>query len=286
MAAIHKCSMRKSELVALAAAGVIAGCSFYDYEKRQPPKIQHTTPAIQPIASPSFDAYSIGKAPDFASIENVTAKKRAFFDYLRPGIAYENQRVLNERNRLDAIRDDFVAGMVSDRDIEYAKTLSKRYRVKLDSSGIDQQWLDQMLHRVDVIPEALVLVQGANESAWGTSRFATQANNYFGQWCYTAGCGVIPLKRGEGMTHEVAKFSSVQESIEGYFMNVNRNKAYEALREIRYQRHLRGESLTDTTAALALTQGLLKYSERGEEYVKDLQAMIRHNQSFWKDNEQ
>ena len=204
---------------------------------------------------------------------------------MRPGIAYENQRVLNERNRLDAIRDDFVAGMVSDRDIEYAKTLSKRYRVKLDSSGIDQQWLDQMLHRVDVIPEALVLVQGANESAWGTSRFATQANNYFGQWCYTAGCGVIPLKRGEGMTHEVAKFTSVQESIEGYFMNVNRNKAYEALREIRYQRHMRGESLTDTSAALALTQGLLKYSERGEEYVKDLQAMIRHNQSFWKDSE-
>ena len=159
---------------------------------------------------------------------------------------------MNERNRLDAIRDDFVAGMVSDRDIEYAKTLSKRYRVKLDSSGIDQQWLDQMLHRVDVIPEALVLVQGANESAWGTSRFATQANNYFGQWCYTAGCGVIPLKRGEGMTHEVAKFTSVQESIEGYFMNVNRNKAYEALREIRYQRHMRGESLTDTSAASLL----------------------------------
>lgn len=74
---------------------------------------------------------------------------------------------MNERNRLDAIRDDFVSGMVSDRDIEYAKTLSKRYRVKLDSSGIDKQWLDQMLHRVDVIPEALVLVQGANESLMG-----------------------------------------------------------------------------------------------------------------------
>lgn len=84
MTEIHKCSMRKSELVALAAAGVIAGCSFYDYEKRQPPKIQQTTSAIQPIASPSFDVYAIGEAPDFTSIENVTAKKRAFFDYLRP----------------------------------------------------------------------------------------------------------------------------------------------------------------------------------------------------------
>ena len=66
-------------------------------------------------------------------------------------------------------------------------------------------------------------------------------------------------------------------------MNVNRNRAYEELREIRYQRHLRGESLTDTDAAIALTNGLLKYSERGEAYVKDLQAMIRHNQAFWED---
>ena len=64
-------------------------------------------------------------------------------------------------------------------------------------------------------------------------------------------------------------------------MNVNRNNAYKALREIRYQRHLNDQSLTDTDAAMALTNGLLKYSERGEAYVNDLQSMIRHNQQFW-----
>ena len=286
MATIHKCSMRKSEVLAIATASLIAGCSLYDYQNRKQPTDKQPKQVYQPASSPSqsFSGYSIGEAPDFSAINNVTTKKRAFFNYLRPGIAFENQRVLKERRRLDTISDDFLAGEISLQDQEYAVTLSKRYRVKLTSSGINQQWLNQMLHRVDVIPEALVLVQGANESAWGTSRFATQANNYFGQWCYSNGCGVIPLQRGEGMTHEVAKFSSVQQSIEGYFMNVNRNKAYEELREIRYQRHLRGESLTDTTAAIALTQGLLKYSERGEAYVKDLQTMIRHNKSFWKNH--
>ncbi len=283
MTTIHKCSMRKSEFIAIAAAGLIASYSFYSYEKNEAQERERRKQAQTTEQSISFDGHSVGKAPDFSAITNVTEKKQTFFDYLRPGIALENQRILNERSRLDKIQANFKSEQLSNDDTSYAKRLGKLYNVELDSKGISQQWLDQMFHRVDVIPEALVLVQGANESAWGTSRFATQANNYFGQWCYSSGCGLVPLQRGEGMTHEVAKFSSVQQSIQGYFMNVNRNRAYEELREIRYQRHLRGESLTDTDAAIALTNGLLKYSERGEAYVKDLQAMIRHNQAFWED---
>ncbi|NRB66603.1 MAG: glucosaminidase domain-containing protein [Vibrio sp.] len=275
--------MRKSELLAIAAAGLIASCSFYSYEKNEAQERERRKQTQTTEQSISFDGHSVGQAPDFSAITNVTAKKQAFFDYLRPGIAFENQRILNERSRLDKIQVNFQADRLSNDDESYAKQLGKLYNVDLDSNGISQQWLDQMFHRIDVIPEALVLVQGANESAWGTSRFATQANNYFGQWCYSPGCGLVPLQRGEGMTHEVEKFSSVQQSIQGYFMNVNRNRAYEELREIRYQRHLRGESLTDINAAIALTNGLLKYSERGEAYVKDLQMMIRHNQAFWED---
>jgi len=274
--------MRKSEFIAIAAAGVIAGCSFYGYEQNQAEERERRKQAqVAEQQAPEFIGKSIGAAPDFSAIKDVKQKKQAFFDYLRPGIALENQRIVSERQRLDSIRDNFQSGSITASDTSYAKRLGKLYKVELPAEGISQEWLDKMLHRVDVIPEALVLVQGANESAWGTSRFATQANNYFGQWCYSTGCGLVPLQRGQGMTHEVAKFSSVQQSIHGYFMNVNRNNAYKALREIRYQRHLNGQSLTDTDAAMALTNGLLKYSERGEAYVNDLQSMIRHNQQFW-----
>ncbi|GAL25529.1 putative Bax protein [Vibrio variabilis] len=89
-----------------------------------------------------------------------------------------------------------------------AKRLGKLYN--LEPTNVDYEWLESMLTRVDVLPEALVLTQAANESAWGTSRFAKEANNYFGQWCYSKGCGLVPLQRTEGMTHEVAKFSSPQ----------------------------------------------------------------------------
>lgn len=275
MTTTHKFSMRKTELLVLVIAALVASCSYYQYEKQD---------QEEAVSVSYSQAKKVGKAPDFTRFDDVSEKKQAFFDYLRPGIELENQRVKKERSRLDIIQRRFKKGQLTAKDRQYASELGERYNVQLPEGGIDQAWLETMLHRVDVLPESLVLVQAANESAWGTSRFARKANNYFGQWCYSEGCGVVPLKRGDDMSHEVAKFKSVQQSIHGYFMNVNRNHAYEDLREIRYQRHVKDKSLTDTEAAIALTNGLLRYSERGEDYVKDIKTMIMHNQDFWEDN--
>jgi len=270
--------MRNFESFAVAATLAVAVFGYYRYEHKleidEPIKVYHS----------SIIAHAVGAAPDFGAIQNVQQKKQAFFDYLTPGIALENERVMNERIRLERITKHFEQQKLTGEDRSYAKRLGKLYKHELPAQGIDQAWLDDMLHRVNVLPPSLVLTQAANESAWGTSRFATQGNNYFGQWCYVQGCGLVPLQRGDGAKHEVAKFSSVQESIHRYFMNVNRNKAYFDLRQIRYVRGKNGQSLEDTNAALALTNGLLKYSERGEAYVKDLQAMIRHNDEYWTDN--
>jgi Bax protein len=217
--------------------------------------------------------------PDIASITDTNQKKQTFFDYLRPGVAIENARIEKERRRLLGIKQALDEQSLTSEQQATAKRLGKLY--SLEPSEVNYEWVNAMLERVDVLPEALVLTQAANESAWGTSRFANEANNYFGQWCYTKGCGLVPLKRSEGMSHEVAKFSSPQQSIHGYFMNVNRNRAYQELRDIRAGIRDRGEDLLSEMTALELTNGLLRYSERGEAYVKDLQAMIRHNDKFW-----
>ncbi|CAH6964958.1 putative Bax protein [Vibrio chagasii] len=219
--------------------------------------------------------------PDFAAIEDVNEKKDTFFSYLRPSINIENKRITKERAFLTKLSE---AGLnnVDSEDASYAKRLGKLYSLPVPSSGLDDAWLKEMLNRVNVLPEALVLTQAANESAWGTSRFATKANNYFGHWCYTKGCGLVPLQRNEGSSHEVATFSSSQESVHRYFMNLNRNRAYADLRAIRAKLAAQGDDLLTTETATELTNGLLKYSERGSDYVTDLQAMIRHNEVYWK----
>ncbi len=220
--------------------------------------------------------------PDFAAYKDVNQKKRAFFDFLSPGVHNENQRILQERSRLLDIQHRFIKQQLSRDDAEYARQLGEYYRSALPAEGISSSWLSEILLKVNVLPEALVLSQAANESAWGTSRFATQGNNYFGQWCYKAGCGLVPQQRAAGATHEVAKFDSAAESVHGYFMNVNRNRAYRSLRSIRAKLEADGQSLLNAEAAAELAKGLLSYSERGQAYVDELRAMIRVNKKFWK----
>ncbi|WP_217534436.1 glucosaminidase domain-containing protein [Vibrio cholerae] len=226
----------------------------------------------------------VGAAPDFSAIRDISERKEAFFNYLKPGVMYENSRIIQERTILKRIKKDFSDGQLSSHNLAQAQRLANAYSVALTENNVDTTWLKEMFHRVDVIPEALVLTQAANESAWGTSRFAKEANNYFGQWCYSAGCGLVPLARAEGAFHEVAKFDSVQDSIQSYFMNVNRNPAYRELREIRFQLRQQKINPNNDESAKAMSNGLLKYSERGEAYVRDLQAMMLANQEYWNDN--
>src|SRR5690606_31333266 len=78
----------------------------------------------------------------------------------------------------------------------------------------DAVFVDRLLRRVDVIPPSLVLAQAANESAWGTSRFAQLGNNLFGMRSYEPGTGIVPKKRPRGETWEVAAYDSVRDSID------------------------------------------------------------------------
>ncbi|WP_241033844.1 glucosaminidase domain-containing protein [Vibrio maerlii] len=224
----------------------------------------------------------LGSKPDFSAFTDVNEKKQTFFEYLGQGVAIENHRIEGERAKLLAMQDALNTDESINSGLQsYARRLGKLYSHSVPADGVDQEWLNIMLSRVNVLPQALVLTQAANESAWGTSRFATQANNYFGQWCYQQGCGLVPLQRNEGASHEVAKFDSVQESIHRYFMNVNRNAAYRDLRTIRTALSSNDNDLLNPEAAIELAQGLLAYSERGQAYVNDIQAMIRHNNKYW-----
>lgn len=224
--------------------------------------------------------------PNFAAISDSNEKKRQFFQFLLPMIDAENQRIETQRSFLLSLK-----GQSSNRRSNLAKTtlgelkkLAQYYDLPLGEQGVTEQWLDDMLVRVNVLPPALVLIQAANESAWGTSRFARQGNNFFGQWCYSQGCGLVPKLRGAGQTHEVAAFTSVQESVTRYFLNINTNQAYQGLRRIRAELSQTKQDLTSTQVAYALTQGLENYSERGQDYIEDLQSMIRHNEHYWTTN--
>ena len=214
--------------------------------------------------------------PDFASIRDVKKKKAAFFDFIYPRVLEENKKILAERQLLKQ----------ADQHPEEVVAICEKY--SSDCENIDAEKINTLLRRVDLVPPSLALAQGASESAWGTSRFATVANNYFGQWCFKKGCGLVPSRRRKGDSHEVRTFKSAQDSVQAYLFNLNTGRVYKDLRRKRQAARGNGKMFN----GLELAAGLGRYSERGEAYVKEVQSMIRYNKlvekydkKFWADIE-
>jgi len=162
--------------------------------------------------------------------------------------------------------------VVSPGDQQWLLNLAKKYHVPMANLDNEQAW-GLLKRRVDTVPFRLALAQAANESNWGRSRFAREGRNFFGEWCFTEGCGIVPGRRSPGMTHEVAVFGSVNDSVASYLYHLNRVDIYMPLRVTRHNIREWGRK----PSAEALTPGLTGYSSRGSDYVNDIRRMIRLN---------
>ncbi len=133
--------------------------------------------------------------------------------------------------------------------------------------------LDKLLYKLDVIPAGLALGQAAYESGYGTSRFAVEGNALFGQWTY-GGKGLVPEQQRKSLgDHRIAAFDWPFDSVRGYFINLMSHPAYEDFRRLRAEARAAGQPLK----SMALADGLVRYSERGQEYVDTLKGIIRVN---------
>ncbi|WP_205859187.1 glucosaminidase domain-containing protein [Pleionea sediminis] len=212
--------------------------------------------------------------PDFSRIEDIKQRKEAFFSFLRPIVQKLNLEIRNDRNRLIELAKEYSSdGQFKRANEGFLSDLSNKYRLDMSDFENKLSMIDELKLRVQVIPESLVLAQAANESSWGRSRFAREGNNLFGQWCFKPGCGLIPKSRPEGKQYEVAVFDSPVESVWSYMLNLNSFAAYESFRERRRSLLRNNEKLLGAT----LAEELINYSTRREEYVKEIQTMIRQN---------
>lgn len=210
------------------------------------------------------------KKPDFKAIPAGKERKNAFFNYFLPIVEFRNNQLLVLREEvveLYAQRSSLTAEQTA-----HVESIANEYEIEDFSIASEQNW-QTLIRRIDVVPPSLALAQAANESAWGTSRFALQGNNFFGQWCFRKGCGLVPKSRGEGQVHEVAKFSSPKHSVFRYMHNLNTHDAYKQLRGLREKLRKQQQTIT----GIKLASGLEKYSERGHEYIEELRDMIRFN---------
>lgn len=205
---------------------------------------------------------------DLKDVREVKTRKALFFKTVLPLVLQVNEEILADRERLWRIRVDRALGRTpSAVDRLWLSVMSERYKVKRGD-------LDELLRRVDVVPPSLALAQAAEESGWGTSRFAREGNAIFGQWTYSKKAnGIKPKDREPGKSHRIRAFDNLIESVRAYMTNLNTHRAYRGFRVARAELRQHGRDL----AGLKLAGTLTAYSQRGDDYVRNIRRIMAAN---------
>ncbi len=160
---------------------------------------------------------------------------------------------------------------IDNNDSDIIAELAKQYRV--ETAPDDPATIAELEKRIAPVPASLAMAQMAIESGWGTSRFAALGNALFGQWTY-GDEGITPKEQRSHLgDYKIAAFDTPFGSVRAYMKNLNTGSAYQEFRDKRAKMIANEEPLSGT----ALAETLTRYSERGEEYIKDVKAVIRQN---------
>ncbi len=211
--------------------------------------------------------------PDFSEIKSIQERKQRFILFLSIQSASLQHKLEQDRIRLLAYRIRFRNGdRLNRNEYRWIFYLAKHQGIKNFNIRLEEDWI-KLLKRTDIIPFSMLASQAILESAWGTSRFAKEGNNYFGIWCFQKGCGMVPKRRDKGAHHEVRSFVNIREGMKMYINILNTKPAFQPFRDLRYQQRQNLEPLSSSI----LVNGLKKYSAKGTEYFDLVRTIIRQN---------
>ncbi len=207
-----------------------------------------------------------------SDLEYLNFNKRNFVRTVLPLIINENQLIISKRNKLIFLKEKLQENYtLNNNELKLLFSLANTYKVKTDKTH-KLELIDDLLQRIDIIPNSIVLAQAAIESGWGSSRFAKDYNALFGEYTYDDNNGVIPLNRENGDTHLIKSFNSYNSSVKSYFNNINTHYAYKDFREVRnVMRDRNNYSNIDL-----LVDQLNTYAE-DKNYIYTIKSVIKKN---------
>jgi len=199
---------------------------------------------------------------DLISLGDTKKKRELFIKIVLPLILDENNKITEDRRKLFKILG------------KNFNTAGERVWLKrrFNEYKIDDRDLSKLKMRMDIIPVSIALAQAANESGWGTSRFALEGNALFGQWTWSKK-GISPKNKDPNKSHKILQFQILKASVKAYKNNLNTHNAYQEFREARAK--LRQEN--KLIIGLDLIKYLKRYASIGEKYVLIIEDIIRKN---------
>jgi len=199
---------------------------------------------------------------DLKTLGDTKKKRELFIKIILPLILDENKKIIEDRKKLFKILSKNF-NTIGER--VWLKRRFKEYK-------IEDQDLAKLKMRMDIIPVSIAIAQAANESGWGTSRFALEGNALFGQWTWSKK-GISPKNKDPNKSHKILQFQVLKASVRAYKNNLNTHNAYKEFREVRAQLRQEGKKII----GLDLTKYLKNYASIGEKYVRILEIIIEAN---------
>ena len=199
---------------------------------------------------------------DIKTLGDTAKKKELFIQIVLPLILAENQKILEDREKLFKILEKSF-NTIGER--VWLKRRFKEYK-------IDDSDLAELKTRMDIIPVSLAIAQAAIESGWGTSRFALEGNALFGQWTWGKK-GIEPKDKDSNKKFKILNFQILRASVRAYKNNLNTNNSYREFREARALLRQNDEKIS----GLKLAKYLFRYAATGREYTASLEKSIKMN---------
>jgi len=199
---------------------------------------------------------------DLKTLGDTKTKRELFIKIVLPLILYENEKIIDDRKRLFKILGK---NFNSPGEKVWLNRRFKEYK-------IEDKDLAELKMRMDIIPVSIALAQAANESGWGTSRFALEGNALFGQWTWSKK-GISPKNKDPDQSHKILQFQILKASVRAYKNNLNTHNAYKEFREVRAKLRQSGTTIT----GLALIKYLKRYASIGEKYTEIIEGIMVQN---------
>ena len=199
---------------------------------------------------------------DLKTLGDTKKKRELFIKIVLPLILDENEKITEDRRKLFKILGKNF-NTVGER-----VWLKRRFR----EYKIEDRDLAKLKMRMDIIPVSIALAQAANESGWGTSRFALEGNALFGQWTWSKK-GISPKNKDPDQNHKILQFQILKASVRAYKNNLNTHNAYQEFREARAKLRQNNNPIN----GLELAKYLKNYAAIGKKYVAIIEDIIEKN---------
>ncbi|OEE10383.1 glucosaminidase domain-containing protein [Aliivibrio fischeri] len=222
---------------------------------------QHQYQLANVIKTEKIPTFFVENLPDDLNSLPVQEKISGFIRLLLPTIIEVNKQI-------SAVRHDVIT-LSKQPKSEWSKTETVWLQNLMTSYDIKSNTIDDLLLRLDIIPVGMVLAQGIDESGWGTSYFAVKGNGLYGEHLSSKGGKYLSTPGGHV---KVAAFDNLFAGTARYMYNLNTTSAYKDLWKLRQQLRSEGK-----LSGYELVESLSHYSTRGEAYVENLQALIKHH---------